>query len=90
MVGHRPLPVNRMTHKCKNITFPKLLPPGQRPPWAETPGQKHPWTETLLDRDPLDKDPPGQRSPGHVTCDTCWDIDPHGPREQNDTQGDSY
>ena len=42
--------------------LPGQTSPRQRTPWTETP-----WTETS----------PGQRPPGHVTCDACWHRDPH-------------
>ena len=36
--------------------------PNRDPLWTKTPNDRnHPWPETPLDRDPLDKDPPGQR-----------------------------
>ena len=57
--------------------------PGQRPtPWTETPppgqipptsGQRRPSGQ----RPHLDRDPPRQRSPSHVTCGACWDRDTH-------------
>ena len=54
------------------------------PPWTETPSMDRdppPWTETPGQRHPLDRDPHGQRPPGHVTCDACWDREtpPRGP-----------
>ena len=69
---------------------PRTETPMDRDSWTETPPVRDP----PLDRDPLEKGPSGQRlqietplgqrppvqrTPCHVTCDVCWDRDPHPP-----------
>ena len=54
-------------------------------PWTEIPFTETPWTETLLDRDP-----PGQRSPGQrfSWTETPLDREPpgHSPRTEKPTE----
>ena len=35
-----------------------------------------PYGGISLTETPPDRDPPGQRPPGHVTCGACWDRTP--------------